>query len=155
MLLLKVVDHVLDDGVEDSATVYESDHSVLNMADSDEAIEAVDVQEGVEPIDDPATETVEDAVDLMAGESSEETDALEDEVSAPTDDVGIGEEVSASVSAPVGDVEDSDEAVEGVDVQEAAEPKVRLTRLLSQPPRLSKMLLWLMAGESSEGPARP
>ena len=40
-----------------------------------------------------------------------------------TDDVGIGEEVSASVSAALGDVEDPDIAIEGVDVQEAAEPR--------------------------------
>ena len=40
-----------------------------------------------------------------------------------TDDVGIGEEFLESVSAPVGDVEDPDMAIEGVDVQEAAEPR--------------------------------
>ena len=70
-----------------------------------------------------ATETVADAVDLIAGESSVESDALEDEVSVLTDDVEIGEEFLESVSAPVGDVEDSDEAIEGVDVKEAAEPR--------------------------------
>ena len=70
------------------------------VEDSDEAIEAVDVQEAVEPIGEAATETVEDAVDLMTGESSEEIDAFENEVSALTDDVEIGEEVSESVSAP-------------------------------------------------------
>ena len=70
-------------------------------------------------------------------------------MSAPTDDVEIGEEVSASVSAPVGDVEDSDEAVEGVDVQEAAEPRGEADEIVESATRLSEDAVDLIAGESS------
>ena len=60
---------------------------------------------------------------MIAGESSEESDAFEDELAALTDDVGIGEDVSASVSAALGDVEDAEAAIiEAVDAQEDIDP---------------------------------
>ena len=89
---------------------------VGDVGDSDVAIEAVDIQEAVEPIGEAATETVEDAVDLMASESSEEIDAFEDEVSALTDDVEIGEEVSESVSASEVDENAADAFEDSVDL---------------------------------------
>ena len=65
---------------------------------------------------------VEDAFDLMAGESGEGGNPLKS-VSVLTDDVGIGEEVSASVSAALGDVEDAEAAIiEAVDAQEDIDP---------------------------------